>query len=418
MLISAIPFNAYGVVSASDSDHELNAPYENLDSVTLDQYAYSCIVCNYDNIKYTPSANQDFVDGEIVKRSKCEVDVWRHECDSCGAVYFQALSTVGHTPVASKGRPASCTEAGYTEGEICLDCDAIIVYPKVIPATGAHTWNAGVVTKKATCAAAGVKTYTCTVCGDKKTSAIAATGTHKWNSGVVTKKATCTATGVKTYTCTVCGEKKTSAIAKIAHSYKTTTTKATASKNGKIVKKCACGKVASTTTIYKIKSVKLSKTTYTYSGSAKKPKVTVKDSKGKTVSSKYYTVKYSKNKNIGKATVKVTFKGNYSGTKSLTFKINPQKVKSLKLKSSKKKQLTVSWKKDSKVTGYEIVYATNSKFTKGKKTVKVTSYKTVKKTIKSLKSKKTYYVKVRSYKTVSGKKYYSAYTSVKKLKIK
>ncbi len=224
--------------------------------------------------------------------------------------------------------------------------------------------------------------------------------------------ATCTAPK----TCKVC--KATTGKA-LGHSYKTTVTKATTKANGKIVTKCTrCGKTSSSSTIYKIKSFKLSTTSYSYSGKSKKPTVTIKDSKGNKISTKYYTVKYTNNKNIGTATAKLTFKGNYSGTKSLTFKINPKKVSSLKLKSSKKKQLTVSFKKDTKVSGYEIVYATNSKFTKGKQTVKISSYKTYKKTIKSLKSKKTYYLKVRAYKTVKGKKYYGSYCSYKKLKIK
>ncbi|MBQ7688655.1 MAG: dockerin type I repeat-containing protein, partial [Clostridia bacterium] len=84
----------------------------------------------------------------------------------------------------------------------------------------AHTWNAGVITKDATCKEAGVKTYTCTVCGTTKTEAIAKTTTHTWNAGVVTKAATCKEAGVKTYTCTVCGATKTEAIAKTtAHTW-------------------------------------------------------------------------------------------------------------------------------------------------------------------------------------------------------
>ena len=80
--------------------------------------------------------------------------------------------------------------------------------------------------------------------------------------------------------------------------------------------------------------------------------------------------------------------------------------------------MTVSWKKDTKVGGYEIVYATSKNFKSGKKTVKVTSAKTAKKVIKKLKAKKTYYVKVRSFKKVRGKIYYGAYTSQKKVNIK
>ena len=80
--------------------------------------------------------------------------------------------------------------------------------------------------------------------------------------------------------------------------------------------------------------------------------------------------------------------------------------------------MTVSWKKDTNSGGYEILYATSKNFKKGKKTVKIKSYKTAKKVINNLKSKKTYYVKVRTFKKVSGTTYYGTYTSSKKIKIK
>ena len=78
-----------------------------------------------------------------------------------------------------------------------------------------HTWDAGVVTKAATCKEAGVKTYTCTVCKATKTETIAKTANHTWDAGKVTKAATETAEGVKTYTCTVCSATKTEAIPKL-----------------------------------------------------------------------------------------------------------------------------------------------------------------------------------------------------------
>lgn len=110
----------------------------------------------------------------------------------------------------------------------------------------------------------------------------------------------------------------------ISKKYKTKITKATFKKNGKIVKKCTGCSEKESATIYKLKSVKLSTTSYTYNGKTKKPTVVVKDSKGKKISSKYYTVKYAKGrKNVGKYKVTVTFKGRYSGKKTLCFKINP-----------------------------------------------------------------------------------------------
>jgi len=204
------------------------------------------------------------------------------------------------------------------------------------------------------------------------------------------------------------------------HSYVTKYKKATTANNGKIYKECKiCGYVASkSTVIKKINSVKLSGTAYTYNGNIKKPTVTVKNSDGKTISSKYYTVTYaSGRKNVGKYKVTVKFKGNYSGTKTLYFTINPAKttVKSLTAGS---KRLTVSiTKKSTQVTGYQIQYSTSKKFS-SYKTKTISSYKTTKATLSSLKAKTTYYVRVRTHKTVNGVKYYSGWSTVKYKKTK
>ena len=161
----------------------------------------------------------------------------------------------------------------------------------------------------------------------------------------------------------------------------------------------------------------LSCTNYVYNGKAKKPAVTVKDTKKKTVASSNYTVKYTGNTNVGKGTVVITFKNNYKGTIKKTFVINPQATSLTKLTPGKK-QLTIQWKKQATQTkGYQIQYATNSKFTQNKKTVTVTSNKTVKKVVTSLKKGKTYYVRIRTYKTVSGTNYYSSWSKTMSKKI-
>ena len=203
------------------------------------------------------------------------------------------------------------------------------------------------------------------------------------------------------------------------HATKTTTTKATTSKDGKIVKTCTvCGKTVSTTVIEKASSIKLSTTTYTYDGKVKKPGVKVTDSKGKTISSSNYTVTYAGGlKNVGKYAVKVTLKGNYSGTKTLYFTIKP-KATSISSLSASSKKFTVKWKKQStQVTGYQIQYSTSSKFT-SPKYVTVSNYKTTSKAISKLKSKKKYYVRIRTYKTVNGTKYFSSWSSAKSVTTK
>ncbi|MBQ6549888.1 MAG: hypothetical protein IJL78_00585 [Lachnospiraceae bacterium] len=86
------------------------------------------------------------------------------------------------------------------------------------PEPHTHKWNDGVVTKQPTCTEKGIKTFTCTDCGETKTEDIPATG-HNWNDGVVTKKPTCTEKGIKTFTCTNCGETKTEDIKATGHNW-------------------------------------------------------------------------------------------------------------------------------------------------------------------------------------------------------
>lgn len=201
----------------------------------------------------------------------------------------------------------------------------------------------------------------------------------------------------------------------------TKTTKATISKNGKKTIICEdCGKIESETVIFRLDKITLSKKKYTYNGKEKIPDVTVKDSKGNTLKKGTdYTVTYpKKRKSIGKYTVTVTFKGNYSGKKKLSFEIVPAKVTLSKLTAGKK-QLVAMWKTVSNVTGYEVIYSTSKDFRKKTtKTITVENSKTKKTTIKKLKKGKKYYVKVRAYKIVSGNKLYGAYSSVKNVKVK
>ena len=202
------------------------------------------------------------------------------------------------------------------------------------------------------------------------------------------------------------------------------TQKATTSKNGYIATKCSiCNKTLSTqATIYYPKTISLSTTSYTYDGKAKKPSITVKDSKGKKIASSNYTVSYSSGrKSVGKYTVTIKFKGNYSGTVKKTFTIKPKSTTLSKV-SAGKKAFTVKWKKQtSQTTGYQIQYSTASNF-KGAKTVTVSSNKTTSKKISKLKAKKKYYVRVRTYKTVkiNGKntKIYSSWSKAKTVKTK
>lgn len=186
--------------------------------------------------------------------------------------------------------------------------------------------------------------------------------------------------------------------------YETITTPASTSKDGSIVVKCSnCGDVKSTTTIAKIKSIALNKTSFTENGKVQKATVVAKDSANKTITASNYTVSYSNSnsKKPGTYTVTVKFNGkNYAGTKKLTYKINakaPAKT-TVKLSKAKKTSLKASWSKVANATSYEVQYGTSKSF-KGAKTVKVSS-KSSSKVLTKLKKNKKYYVRVRAVRTV------------------
>lgn len=203
------------------------------------------------------------------------------------------------------------------------------------------------------------------------------------------------------------------------HTYVTTVTKATLKKNGSVVKKCSgCGEIASKEVISYPKTVTLSKTSYTYNGKAQKPSVSVKDASGKKIASSNYKVTYASGcKNVGSYTVKITFRGNYTGTIYQKFTINP-KGSTISSLSGRSGAFTAKWKKQSvQTTGYQIQYSVRSSF-KNAKTVTVSSAKTVSRTISRLGKKKKYYVRIRTYKTSGKTKYYSAWSKAKSVKTK
>lgn len=156
---------------------------------------------------------------------------------------------------------------------------------------------------------------------------------------------------------------------------------------------------------------------YTYTGKSIKAAVKVQ-AEGKAASSSGYTVSYKNNKNVGKATFTVKGKGIYEGSITKTFTINP-KGTSLKTVKKAKKAINVSWKKQaqkmskSRVTGYQIELANNKSFSKGKKLVTVKGYNKVSRKVTGLKKGKKYYVHVRTFMKVGGKKYYSPWSKVK-----
>ena len=338
--------------------------------------------------------------------------------NSDGDITFVAIDTWDNGTVTTA---PTCTEKGVKTYH-CTNSDCTATKTEKIEINpDNHDWSDWEVTTPATCTSEGKKERHCTNTGCEKTETENIEinpNNHDWSEWKVTTPATCNKDGVETRTCkndkTHTETRKIPATGK--HTYATTITKAKPGKDGSIVSKCTvCGKVESKTAISAPQKIVLSKTAYTYSGKAKNPTITVKDAAGKTISSSNYTVSYATTrKSVGTHKVTVTFKGSkYTGTLTTKFVINP-KAPSIRSASNLVKGVKVTWKPVSGITGYQIQLSTNKSF-RNSKIISASKTATSKK-ITGLSTgtiSKKYYVRVRTYKKVSGNWYYSDWSSAK-----
>lgn len=127
------------------------------------------------------------------------------------------ISSVHNWKVSNREDP-TCGKDGYID-YICMVGKCGATFRHTLPATGQHTWNEGVVTRKPTCTEKGVRTFTCSVCHNIRTEDIPTTGEHQWKL-LSTTAATCGQDGTVTYQCEVCNETKTETLnATGQHSY-------------------------------------------------------------------------------------------------------------------------------------------------------------------------------------------------------
>ena len=390
---------------------------------TADGYTlHKCSVCGTsykDSI--TKATGHSYGNSVVTKKPTCTSEGTKTKtCTKCNATVTEKLPAKGHTAVADKGYPATCTTAGKTDGSHCSVCDTVIKVQTVINATG-HKSSGWIVDKAASIGVKGSMHKECTVC--KK---VLETAEIPALSRISISKASVT---LSTSTYAYDGKaKKPGVTVKLNGKTLKNGTDYTVSysNNTKVgtAKVTITGKGNYTGSISKTYSIKNNFKKATISGISNKSytgknitqSFTVKYN-GKTLKKGTdYTVSYSSNKNIGTATVKITGKGSYTGTITKTFKINPAKQEIQKL-TAKSKAFFVDWAQKGSATGYEIQYATNSKFASAKK-VTITNNKTDTKTISKLSGKKKYYVRVRSYTTVKGTKYYGAWSASKSVTTK
>lgn len=391
---------------------------------------------------------------EVVKPT-CDNDGYtKFTCSVCGDSYSKVINATGHK-YNDKIVSASCDKGGYTL-HTCENCGDI--YKDNFTSPLGHDYTSQTV--KPACETDGEKTFTCTRCGDTYTEVIKTKG-HVYKRTVVaadcetdgytlvecmechdsfkegyvgakghtivTDKAvaaTCTTAGkTEGSHCSVCGkvikaQTEIKAKGHVAGDWITDKAAAVGVKGRKHRSCMVCGAVVESADIPALSpksissaSVSLSIATYSFDGKFKTPSVTVK--LGSTALRKGidYVVSYRNNKNVGKATVVITGKGLYAGTITRTFVINPAKQEIQKL-TAKSKGFYIDYAAKGHATGYEIQYATNSSFSGAKKMV-ITSNKTDKVTVSKLSGNKKYYVRVRTYTTVNGIKYYGAWSAVK-----
>lgn len=271
------------------------------------------------------------------------------------------------------------------------------------PADHKHTWDSGKVTKAATCKAAGVKTYTCSGCGQTKTETIAKTTTHKWSAWKTVTAAKVGVKGSKQRTCSVCKQTQKGVIPALPTVVKIKITGFSTRYSGGNVKATIKWSAASKAKKYRICSGYINNKTYSRKEKAATGarSITVSKAVSSKAVNRFWVEAYDSNGNLcGKSDEKYYMRG--TSISGLT---------------SGKKYFTLKWKKGSTgVSGYQIQYSTAANFKKAK-TVTVKSVKTLSRKISGLKSGR-YYVRIRTYGKIKGKTCYSSWSSAKKATVK
>ena len=424
---------------------------------------HTCSVCkkSYKDNETQPTGHK-YITNTV--EATCETDGYTEKkCSNCDYYTKTIIPKKRHTPSSEWTviKQTTCAEAGE-QVRYCTTCNKIIERKSIdkLAHTPADEW---IITKQPTCAEFGEQVRYCTICGEVAEKQEITKLPHTSSDWIIDKEAAPGIAGSMHTECTVCHERLETAtipalavtkqsISKASVTLSTSTYAydgkakkpgVTVKLNGKTLKngtdytvsysnntKVGTAKVTikgkgnytgSVSKTFKIKN-KFKKATVSgistkaFTGKNITQSITVKYN-GKTLKNGTdYTVSYSNNKKIGTATVKIAGKGSYTGTITKTFKINPAKQEIQKL-TAKSKAFFVDWAQKGSATGYEIQYATNSKFTSAKK-VTITNNKTDKTTVSKLSGKKKYYVRVRSYTTVKGTKYYGAWSASKSVTTK
>ena len=399
---------------------------------------YVCAYCktNYENVETsendTTTHTHTWDAGKITTAPTCTTTgIKTYTCTSCGSTRNENIDKIEHD-YDCETKQATCTEDGYTK-YTCKYCG--YSYQYITEYAIGHIYeyiSKGDGTHYQYCTRCGYKTtnqecikinngsdYVCRYCDyvfprritttlDSTSTEITSTQattnkeestkvsstdtsnttihTHIWDAGKITTAPTCTTTGIKTYTCTSCGATRTENVDKTEHYFNKTVIPATSVNEGYTIYECNNCHYS-----YKTDYTKNVETSHT---SSKNNITTVVTAKPLT----------TRNQMTSESVEKCS-------SKKVAY-TKPKNTSISKLKKSKK-AIGVKWKKVSGIKGYQIQVATDKKFKKNAKTVVVNKQKTTTATIKKLKSKKKYYVRICTYKNSNNKKVYSSWSKVK-----
>ena len=429
--------HAWNIVKVNDKYYNIDCTWDDSDlDVPMDKNGnyWSGIVI----YKWFLNGSDDFP--SHIRQEEYTTDEFNAEYPMASKTY-----TCSHSEIVWTYPENSSCINGFERKEICTNCEKIFA-DETIPAGSSHSMSQTVISP--TCQSEGYTHHFCTICGycydDTKTEKV----DHKYTNYVYNKDATCTKDGTKTAACDYgCGETKTVTApnTKLSHSFTVLIEKevpSTCAKEGHTaIYKCSnCSATQGGEKIEKNNDHIYKKTVTPPTYDAQGYTIYTCDICGYSYKSDFTDklerpaekpnenpttpinppVSNSDLPSVAPSTSTITPNPSPTPNSATTAPKIVAKPKSVSIKKVKaaKKAISVEWKKVSGVSGYEIQLATDKKFKKNKKTVTIKKQKTTKTTVKKLKAKKKYYVRIRTYKIVNGKKVYSSWSKVKSVKTK
>ena len=177
---------------------------------------YRCSRCSYSyTSNYTSALGHSYGSYVQTKAPTCtEKGTETATCSRCSATTSRDIEALGHETVTDDAVAATCTTSGLTEGSHCSRCDIVIKEQETVPAL-VHSWSDWE-DSRTSCDEVGIRTRSCSVCGEEETEELPA-GTHTWDNGTVTKQPDCTQSGTMEFICMVCGDTSVEDIAPLGH---------------------------------------------------------------------------------------------------------------------------------------------------------------------------------------------------------